>query len=135
MKGAMAIFLMVCNALFIDLVYDLSYGLVDLFVAEDFFCRIHEKHIQTAFDSQVVLLLSIAFADSSFQQIAFYGTLEELLRYGYHYSVLFISCAFEAEVTHVRHIAVLTFGKKLRNAGLAAQSFFFRKSITGICFH
>ena len=131
----MAIFLMVCNPLFIDLVYDLSYSLIYLFVAEDFFCRIHEKHIQTAFDSQVVLLLSIAFSDSSFQQIALYSTLEELFRYGYHDPVLFVSCAFEAEVAHVRYIAMLAFGKKLRNAGLAAQSFFFRKSITGICFH
>ena len=135
MKGDIAIFLMTCSTLLIDLIYDLSYGLINLFVAEDFFCRIHEKHIQTAFDSQVVLLLSIAFADSSFEQIAFYGALEELFRYGYHDPVLFISCAFEAEIAHVRHIAVLTFGKKLRNAGLAAQSFFFRKSITGICFH
>ena len=131
----MAIFLMVCNVLFIDLVDDLSYSLIYLFVAEDFFCRIHEKHIQTAFDGQVVLLLSIAFADSSFQQIALYSTLEELFRYRYHDPVLFVSGAFEAEIAHVRHIAVLAFGKKLRNAGLAAQSFFFRKSITGICFH
>ena len=135
MKGAMAIFLMVCITLLIDLIYDLSYSLIDLFVAEDFFCRIHEKHIQTAFDSQVVLLLSIAFADSSLQHITLYGTLEELFRYGYHDPVLFVSGAFKAEIAHVRHIAVLTFGKKLRNAGLAAQSFFFRKSITGICFH
>lgn len=131
----MAIFLMVCNVLFIDLVDDLSYSLIYLFVAEDFFCRIHEKHIQTAFDGQVVLLLSIAFADSSFQQIALHSTLEELFRYGYHDPVLFVSGAFEAEVAHVRYIAMLAFGKKLRNAGLAAQSFFFRKSITGICFH
>jgi hypothetical protein len=28
---------------------------------------------------------------------------------------------------------VLAFGKKLRDAGLAAQSFFLRKSITGLC--
>ena len=131
----MAIFLMVCNVLFIDLVDDLSYSLIYLFVAEDFFCGIHEKHIQTAFDGQVVLLLSIAFADSSFQQIALYSTLEKLFRYGYHDPVLFVSGAFEAEIAHVRYIAVLAFGKKLRNAGLAAQSFFFRKSITGICFH
>ena len=131
----MAIFLMVCNVLFIDLVDDLSYSLIYLFVAEEFFCRIHEKHIQTAFDGQVVLLLSIAFADSSFQQIALHSTLEELFRYGYHDPVLFVSGAFEAEVAHVRYIAMLAFGKKLRNAGLAAQSFFFRKSITGICFH
>ena len=126
---------MVCNVLFIDLVDDLSYSLVDLLIAEDLFCGIHEKHIQTAFDSQVVLLLSIALSDSSFKQIALYGALEELFRYGYHDPVLFVSGAFEAEIAHVRHIAVLAFGKKLRNAGLAAQSFFFRKSITGICFH
>ena len=135
MKGDMAIFLMICSTLLIDLIYDLSYSLRDLFVAEDFFCRIHKKHIQTAFDSQVVLLLSIAFADSSFQQIALYCALEELFRNGYHDPVLFVSSAFEAEIAHVRHIAVLTFGKKLRNAGLAAQSFFFRKSITGLCVH
>ena len=128
-------FLIVCNALFIDLVNDLSNSLIYLFIAEDFFCGIYEKHIQTAFDGQVVLLLSIAFADSSFKQIAFYGTLEELFRYGYHDPVLFVSGAFEAEIAHVRYIAMLAFGKKLRNAGLAAQSFFFRKSITGICFH
>ena len=131
----MAIFLMVCNVLFIDLVDDLSYSLIYLFVAEDFFCGIHEKHIQTAFDSQVVLLLSIALSDSSFKQIALYGALEELFRYGYHDPVLFVSCALEAEIAHVRHIAVLAFGKKLRDAGLAAQSFFFRKSITGLCVH
>ena len=131
----MAIFLIVCVTLLIDLVDDLTYSLVDLLIAEDLFCGIHEKHIQTAFDSQVVLLLSIALADSSFKQIALYSTLEELFRYGYHNPVLFVSCAFEAEIAHVRYIAMLAFGKKLRNAGLAAQSFFFRKSITGICFH
>ena len=131
----MAIFLIVCVTLLIDLVDDLTYSLVDLLIAEDLFCGIHEKHIQTAFDSQVVLLLSIALADSSFKQIALYGALEELFRYGYHDPVLFVSGAFEAEIAHVRYIAMLAFGKKLRNAGLAAQSFFFRKSITGICFH
>ena len=131
----MAIFLIVCVALLIDLVDDLTYSLVDLLIAEYLLGRIHEKHIQTAFDSQVVLLLSIALADSSFKQIALYSTLEELFRYGYHDPVLFVSGAFEAEIAHVRYIAMLTFGKKLRNAGLAAQSFFFRKSITGICFH
>ena len=131
----MAIFLMVCITLFIDLIYDLSYSLIDLFIAEDFFCRVHEKHIQTAFDSQVVLLLSIAFAYSSLEQVALYSTFEELFRYGYHDPVFLVSCALEAEKAHVRHIAVLAFGKKLRDAGLAAQSFFFRKSITGICFH
>ena len=131
----MAIFLMVCNVLFIDLVDDLSYSLIYLFVAEDFFCGIHEKHIQTAFDSQVVLLLSIALSDSSFKQIALYGALEELFRYGYHDPVFLVSCALEAEIAHVRHIAVLAFGKKLRDAGLAAQSFFLRKSITGLCVH
>ena len=131
----MAIFLIVCVTLLIDLVDDLTYSLVDLLIAEDLFCGIHEKHIQTAFDSQVVLLLSIALADSSFKQIAFYGALEELFRYGYHDPVLFVSGAFEAEIAHVRYIAMLAFGKKLRNAGLAAQSFFFRKSITGLCVH
>ena len=131
----MAIFLIVCVTLLIDLVDDLTYSLVDLLIAEDLFCGIHEKHIQTAFDSQVVLLLSIALADSSFKQIALHSTLDELFRYGYHDPVLFVSGAFEAEIAHVRYIAMLAFGKKLRNAGLAAQSFFFRKSITGICFH
>ena len=126
---------MVCNVLFIDLVDDLSYSLIYLFVAEDFFCGIHEKHIQTAFDSQVVLLLSIALSDSSFKQIALYGALEELFGYGYHDPVFLVSCALEAEIAHVRHIAVLAFGKKLRDAGLAAQSFFLRKSITGLCVH
>ena len=131
----MAIFLIVCVTLLIDLVDDLTYSLVDLLIAEYLLGRIHEKHIQTAFDSQVVLLLSIALADSSFKQIALHSTLEELFRYGYHDPVLFVSCAFETEVAHVRHIAVLAFGKKLRDAGLAAQSFFLRKSITGLCVH
>ena len=76
----MAIFLIVCVTLLIDLVDDLSYSLIYLFVAEDFFCGIHEKHIQTAFDGQVVLLFSIAFAYSSLEEIAFYGTFEEFLR-------------------------------------------------------
>ena len=93
MKGAIAIFLIICFVLLIDLVDDPFYSLIDLLIAEDLFCGIHEKHIQTAFDSQVVLLLSIAFADSPFQQITLYGTLEELFRYGYHDPVFLVSCA------------------------------------------
>ena len=126
---------MVCNVLFIDFVDDLSYSLIYLFVAEDFFCRIHEKHIQTAFYGQVVLLLSIAFAYSSLEEVALYSALEKLFRNGYHDPVLFFACTFPAKISHARHIAVLSFGKKLRYGRLAAQSFFLRKSITSLPFH
>ena len=132
MNGAIAIFL---SASFIDFFYYLSHCRINFLVAEDFLCGIHEKHIQTALDGQVVLLLSIAFAYSSFEEIALYGTFEKLLRNGYHDPVLFFARTFPAKISHARHIAVLSFGKKLRDAGLAAQSFFLRKSIRSCAFH
>lgn len=79
MKGTDRAFLMTWMMLFIYLVYDLSDSCVDILVAQNLFCRIHEKHIQAAFDSQVVLLLSITFAYSALQKIALHCALEELL--------------------------------------------------------
>lgn len=119
----------------VDLLDDLSYGFIYLSVAQDFLCGIHKKHIQATFDGQVVLLSSIAFPYPSLEEIAFYGSLEEFLWDRYHNAVDFVACALEEKKAHSGHIAVLSFGKKHRNAGLAAQSFFLLKSIAGLSFH
>ena len=119
----------------IDLFDDLTYGLIDLLVSHYFLGGIHEKHIQTTFDGQVVLLLSIAFADSALEQISFYSSFEQLLGNGYHEMVHFIAGSLATEIAHSGDSAVLTFGKKHRDACLAAQSFFFRKSIAGLLLH
>ena len=131
----MAIFLIVCVTLLIDLVDDLTYSLVDLLIAEDLFCGIHEKHIQTILDGQVVLLFSIAFADAALEKIAFDGSFEQFLGDGNHETIHIIACSLAAEITQPLHIAMLTLGKKHRDACLAAQSFFLRKSIAGLLLH
>ena len=67
--------------LFIYLLYDITDGRIDFLIAENILCGIHEKHIKTSLDSQVVFLLSVAFTYSSFKEISFDCTLEQLLWY------------------------------------------------------
>ena len=119
----------------VDLFYYLAYGSIDLLVAHNFLCRIHEKHIQTILDDQVVLLFSIAFADAALEKIAFDGSFEQFLGNGDHETVHIIVCSLAAEITQSLHIAMLTLGKKHRDARLATQSFFLRKSIAGLLLH
>ena len=119
----------------VDLVYYLTYGCIDLLVTQNFLCGIHEKHIQTILDGQVVLLFSIAFADAALEKIAFDGSFEQFLWDGNHETVHIIACSLAAEITQPLHIAMLTLGKKHRDAYLAAQSFFLRKSIAGLLLH
>ena len=119
----------------VDLVYYLTYGCIDLLVTQNFLCGIHEKHIQTILDGQVVLLFSIAFADAALEKIAFDGSFEQFLGNGDHETVHVVVCSLTAEITQSLHIAVLTLGKKHRDAGLAAQSFFLGKSIAGLLLH
>ena len=145
MKGAIAILritslillwlIYLWFAALIDLANDLTYCVIDLSVGHYFLGGIHKEHIQTTLYGQVVLLFSIAFADPPLEKITFYGSFEEFLGDRYHNPVPVESCPFEAEEAHSRHIAVLTLGKKHRYAVLAAQSFFFRKSIDGVFFH
>ena len=84
----------------VDLLYDLSYGIVDLFIGHDLLGGIHEKHIQPVFDGQIVLLFSETLAYASFKQIALDGSLEKFLRDRYHYSVDFIASVLPAEKAH-----------------------------------
>ena len=84
----------------IDLLYDLSYGFIDLLVGHDLLCGIHEKHIQSVFDGQIVLLFSETLSYASFEQIALDGPLEKFLRNRYHYPVDLIARALSAEKAH-----------------------------------
>ena len=82
-----------------------------------------------------MLLLTPTFADAAFEKISLYGSFKELLRYRNHDTVNTALSSIKTQVTYARHTAMLTFGKKLRDGCLAAQSFFFRKSITSLPFH
>ena len=82
-----------------------------------------------------MLLPAPAFTDAALEKVSLDCPLEEFLGYGYHNTVRTAVSSIKALVTYARHTAVLTFGKKLRDRRLAAQSFFLRKSITDLPFH
>lgn len=96
----------------IDLFDYIAYCSVDFVITENFLCGIHEKYIQTSFDEQIVLLLPVALAYSSLEEVPFYGSLEKFLWNGYHHPVLFLSCASPTEVSHTCDTAMPAFGKK-----------------------
>ena len=78
---------------------------------------------------------SPAFTDAAFQKVALDSSFEKFLGNRDKKTVCFLAvvcCVDEADVTHA---AMSSFGKKSFNAFLAAQSFFFRKSIRRVCFH
>ncbi len=147
MKGAQAILFKTFRVLFshgfifsrfwcrrlIDLVDYLTDSLIDILVAQNLLCEVDEQDVH-AFDSKIVLLLPVAFSDPAFQQIAFYGSFKELLRNGYYNTVRIRSRVLEVDEAHSGHTALLA-GKKSGYCRLAAQSFFFRKSITELIFH
>lgn len=114
---------------------DLAYGGVYLLVGHYFLGVVCKKHIQATFDGQVVLLFPVAFADAALEQIAFYGPFEELLWDRDHNTVHVVACFLAEDKAHSGHTRELALGKKHRNACLAAQSFFFRKSIAGLLLH
>ena len=114
---------------------DLAYCGIDLLVGHYFLGVVCKKHIQTTFDGQVVLLFPVTFADAALEQIAFYGPFEHFLWDRDHNSVHVVACFFAEDKAHSGHTRELTLGKKHRNACLAAQSFFFRKSIAGLLLH
>ena len=147
MNGAIATFLTTASVLFshgfiflrfwccgmIDLFDYLSDGLVDFLVAQNLLGEIDEQYVH-AFYFEGVLLLPVAFSDPSFQEIAFYGSFKELLRNRYYNTVRVRSSVLEVNEAHSGHAALFP-GKKLGYCRLAAQSFFFRKSITDLFFH
>ena len=78
---------------------------------------------------------SPAFTDASFQKVAFYCSFEKFLWNRDQQAVCVlpvVCCIDEADVTHA---AMSSSGKKSVDAFLAAQSFFFRKSIRRVCVH
>ena len=147
MKGAQAILFKTFSVLFshgfifsrfwcrrlIDLVDYLTDCLVDFLVAQNLLCEIDEQDVHT-FDLKGMLLHPVAFSDPAFQQIAFYGSFKELLGNGYYNTVGIRSGVLEVNEAHSGHTALYP-GKKLGYCRLAAQSFFFRKSITELFFH
>ena len=82
-----------------------------------------------------MLLLSPAFADAPLKKIPFYSSLEKLFRNRYKDAVVWQAIILAIDVAQLGHIAMTPSGKKPFNVGLAAQSFFFRKSITNFPFH
>ena len=124
-----------CSIFRIKIFYDLADCRIDFLIGEYFLHGIHEEDVDVSFDRKHVLLLSPAFADTALQEIALHCPLERLLGNRNHDAVEFRILPAQAQISHARHIAVLSFGKKLRNGRLAAQSFFLRKSITDLSFH
>ena len=82
-----------------------------------------------------MLLPAPAFAYAALQKITLDCSLEEFFRYGNYNAVHSAVRSIQTLPADARHTAVLTFGKKLRDGRLAAQSFFLRKSITDLPFH
>ena len=84
---------------------------------------------------KTMLESSPAFADAAFQKVAFYCSFEKFLRDRNKQAVCIlpvVCCIDEADITHA---TMSSSGKKLFDAFLAAQSFFFRKSIRCVCVH
>lgn len=147
MKGAQAILFKIFSVLFshgfiffrfwcqglIDLVDYLTDCLVDFLVAQNLLCEVDEQDVH-AFDFKGMLLHPVAFSDPAFQQIAFYGSFEELLGNRYYNTVRVRSGVLEVNEAYSGHAALFP-GKKLGYCRLAAQSFFFRKGITELFFH
>lgn len=113
----------------VQLVYDLPHRGIDLLVALYLFGRINEKNVDTSFKSQLMFLFTPALTDSSFEKIALHRPFKEFLGHGNHYAVDAKTIISQTYIPEPRNIPVLTLGKKQSNAGLAAQSFFLRKSI------
>ena len=82
-----------------------------------------------------MLLTTPAFTYPALQKIALYRSLEGFFGNRDHHTVKFSILSTKAKIPHARHIAVLSFGKKLGDGRLAAQSFFFRKSIRSVSVH
>ena len=76
-----------------------------------------------------------AFANASFQKVAFDGSLEEFFWNGDQYAVERFPVICHVDVTEWTDTAVTTTGKKSFNGFLAAQSFLFRKSIRCLPVH
>ena len=98
------------NICLVDLLDDLSYSLVYLFVGLDFLYRIDEEYVCPV-GLEVVLLLAPAFSDPAFQEIALDGALEHLLRYGHHDSVVVASVSEEIDKAKSCHVSMTTLGK------------------------
>jgi len=110
-------------------------ALIDFLIAQNLLAGIYEENVSPACCRKTVFLFSPAFAYASFEEITLDGPLEHLLRHGDHHPVLLVPGTCHIQEAQPRDIPVLSFGKKLSDAGLAAQSFFLRKSIRGLCVH
>lgn len=72
-----------------------------------------------------MLLLSPAFADSSFAQVALDGSFEGLLRHGNKYPGIVVSRIPADKVSHARDASMLSFLKKIGDDRLAVKPFLF----------
>ena len=154
-NGKIATFLAAANVLFshgfillllirlgvVDLFYDLSDTGIYLLVTLDFLGRIDEQDVRTSFHRKSMFLLSPALTDSSLQKITLDCSLEHLFGNRHHDPVRRSVITGKEHKPQPGNIPVLSFGKKLSYAGLAAESFFFGKcsrrlhlisSLTGI---
>ena len=82
-----------------------------------------------------MLLTAPAFSDAALQQVSLHCPFEKFLGDGDKNAVYTAVCPVKALIADARHAAMFTFGKKLRDGRLAAQSFFLRKRITNFSFH
>ncbi len=80
-----------------------------------------------------MLLSAPAFPYPSFEQIALDGALEQLFGHRHHDAAECLAVVRLPDIAESRHTSVTPLGKKLFDAGLAAQSFFFGKSIGALC--
>ncbi len=76
-----------------------------------------------------MLLLSPSLSDASFAEVALYGSLENLLWYGYKNPGMLASSVLSDKIAHARYISMLSLGKKNFDECLAAESFFFFECI------
>ena len=119
----------------VDLFYNAADTCVDIRIAEDLLAGIDEKYIRASGCREGVFLLSPAFTYASFEEVSLDSPLEHLFRHGNHNPVFLATCTCQIQKTQPGYVPVLSFGKQLSDAGLAAQSFFLRKSIRDLRVH
>lgn len=119
----------------IQSVNHLTHSGIDILIRKDLLGRIHEKKVYPTLYRQQMLLPAPTLTNAALQKIAFHRTLEHLLRDRHHDPIEAGLRSCKAQIAQARNIAVLTFGKKPRDACLAAQSFFLRKRIRTLAVH
>ena len=89
-------------------------------IRKNFLGGVHEQYIHACLTLYLMLEMSPAFTDASFQKIAFYCSLEKFLWYGNKYAALVFAIVRQVPEADRSGIAKPASGKKSFYAFLAA---------------